>query len=128
MKDLYYRAAAELTVASNSGWEYLASNNNIIKEENKDTIKDLAIFKDVLNPLFKTASFFIVLFAGWRLITKLTSNKDGNRIFDAFRATFPLLIVAIILWDFTILFSIVSLLQSIAGTLSSSISNITNNQ
>jgi len=124
MKDLYYRAAAELTVASNSGWEYLASKDTPkINEKNRTDIETLPIFTNVLNPLFKTASFFIVLFAGWRLITKLAGNKEG-KIFDAFRATFPLLLVAIILWDFRILLSIVTVLQTLAGNLGESISKL----
>jgi len=60
MKDLYYRAAAELTVASNSGWEYLASTTNTKINEVKDKkeIAELPIFVNVINPLLKTAAFF----------------------------------------------------------------------
>jgi len=60
MKDLYYRAAAELTVASNSGWEYLAdkhTNTKITEIKDKTEIAKLPIFENVINPLLKTAAF-----------------------------------------------------------------------
>lgn len=126
MKDLYYRAAAELTVASNSGWEYLATNNTKINEiKDKKEIVDLPIFNNVINPLLKTAAFFVILLAGWRLITILSQKKANGNIMEAVRSVVPLLLVAVILWDFTIVFSIVNLVQRLASNLGGSLEQIT---
>jgi hypothetical protein len=127
MKDLYYRAAAELTVASNSGWEYLASTTNTKINEVKDKkeIAELPIFVNVINPLLKTAAFFVILLAGWRLITILSQKKANGNIMDAVRNVVPLLLVAVILWDFTIVFSIVNVVQGLASNLGSSLDKLT---
>jgi ABC-type polysaccharide/polyol phosphate export permease len=127
MKDLYYRAAAELTVASNSGWEYLASTTNTKINEVKDKkeIAELPIFVNVINPLLKTAAFFVILLAGWRLITILSSKKANGNIIDAIRSVVPLLLVAVILWDFTIVFSIVNVVQGLASNLGGSLDKLT---
>lgn len=128
MKDLYYRAAAELTVASNSGWEYLADKHittkiNEVKDEKE--IAELPIFVNVINPLLKTAAFFVILLAGWRLITILSSKKANGNIIDAIRSVVPLLLVAVILWDFTIVFSIVNVVQGLASNLGGSLDKLT---
>jgi|688.fasta_scaffold375085_2 hypothetical protein len=129
MKDLYYRAAAELTVASNSGWEYLADKHittkiNEVKDEKE--IAELPIFVNVINPLLKTAAFFVILLAGWRLITQLSKNSSGDgNIMKAIRSVIPLLLVAIILWDFTIVFSIVNVVQGLASNLGGSLDKLT---
>lgn len=127
MKDLYYRAAAELTVASNSGWEYLASTTNTKINEVKDKkeIAELPIFVNVINPLLKTAAFFVILLAGWRLITILSQKKANGNIMDAVRSVVPLLLVAVILWDFTIVFSIVNVVQGLASNLGGSLDKLT---
>lgn len=133
MKDLYYRAAAELTVAGNSSWEYLASNNVTpsVTVSNKadptaETITKLPIFAGVQGFL-KIGALFMLLFAGWKLITALAKPSSGNQgtIIPAIRSIIPLLIVAILLWDISLMLKLAGLLGTFASWISGSLADLT---
>lgn len=131
MKDLYYRAAAELTVASNSGWEYLADKHTSVTPSVKadptaETITKLPIFAGVQGFL-KIGALFMLLFAGWKLITALAKPSSGNQgtILPAIRSIIPLLIVAILLWDISLMLKLAGLLGTFASWISGSIAELT---
>jgi len=133
MKDLYYRAAAELTVAGNSSWEYLADKHStppvtVSKKPDPtaDKITDLAIFQGVQG-FAKIGALFMLLFAGWKLIQHLAkpdTAKQGT-IIPAIRSVIPLLLVAILLWDLSLMLKLAGLLGQFANWISSAITDLT---
>jgi hypothetical protein len=129
MNDLLYYIAAKLTVASNSGWQYLANSGSVTPTVDKnnptaDQIEKLPIFTGVQGFL-KIGSLFMLLYAGWRLIANLTKGGgDGGKIFASIRSIIPLLIVAVLLWDISIMLDLAGLLVKFASWISESLKSL----
>lgn len=111
-------ANAGLSDVSYSGYDVLAGSTKF--EPTKEKFEALPIFTPIKYVL-KVVSLFMLLLFGYKIIAGLTSAK---KLPDVIRSSGMYLVAAVLLWDITIFISLIGLVTSFAGYVSSTITDL----